>query len=270
MSSFARWLLGLPVLLLATGAGRCDFEHRAEGETDAGVVVTSDARSILDATSDAKAESCAGALFCSGFEDPGLGDWPATNLLGNGTLSTTTDKSYRGSRSLQAQVFSSNDRANVIYTFPTPFRSGTLWVRGWVFVPSGYSLLSAAGAMHLFELTYPNHFLSARFSPQQASIYGANDVDEPLSISEFEDVVLGDAWHCFEWKVVLGANGSSSLFIDSALVVESGMKNLTIQGEGFLDVHIGQTINDAAPNSPIYLDEVVIAQTRVNCALDSP
>lgn len=242
------WLL----LLCVAACGRIGFEETRAGDGGSGAA-------------DAASGLCADVLLCSGFEKQGLPAWQQQIVLGGATLSTTTDRSFRGQRSLKVEVFQSGDEAVVAKQLPQSFASGELWVRGWVFIPGAYNANSFAGLVYLSESAAPRQYLDATLTSDTACVFREKSATGS-DIDECATVALADQWRCFEWKVLLGTEGEMALFVDSQLVAETGTRNMEVQGGGYSYVNLGQADPiDSKPGAPIYIDDVIISRERVGC-----
>lgn len=159
------------------------------------------------------------------------------------------------------------DEAALRFDVPAPFTAGELWVRTYVLVPSTYGGGTSAALAYLEEPTPPNQYIDATITGDSVSVYRSGTMPEV-----FVEVAasLTDAWHCFEWHIVLGAGGTLDLFIDGDLLVSSGPQNLSVDG-AYDAVNIGQSEPfDTPPSDALYLDQVVISSTRPGCDPDVP
>lgn len=89
----------------------------------------------------ARGPLCAGhpeALLCSGFDSEALPEWTITGAP-DSTLAAAEAPRYAGSSALEARVETFNGRSRFIASYP-PQTSGTLYLRAWMFVPSGTAL----------------------------------------------------------------------------------------------------------------------------------
>jgi len=69
-------------LVASSACGRIGFEP----------VVADDAAPAADAS----VSACSSAIFCSGFEDTGFGDWSSSVLRGSAELSQDATTAFRG------------------------------------------------------------------------------------------------------------------------------------------------------------------------------
>lgn len=240
------------LILCVAGCGRIGFEETKA--SDAGFEAADAARGL-----------CADVLLCSGFEKDGLPSWQQQIVLGDATLTATTERSFRGQRSLKVEVFQTGQEAIVAHQLSQSFTTGELWVRGWVFIPSTYNAESLAGLVYLSESDAPEQYMDATLTSDSACIFRegsttGSDIDECATIA------MTEQWRCFEWKVSLGVTGEMAMFIDSQLVTESGTHDMEVQGGGFPYVYLGQSDPvGSIPGAPIYIDDVVISKERAGC-----
>src|SRR5437773_6624561 len=102
------------------------------------------------------------AIFCSGFESPDLSDWSRTLVVGNATVSQTSDRTYEGDGALHASSTAETSSAVVAEDFPA-VKDGDLFLRAFLYVPTGLPT-KAMNISFLGDVATPDPFKGIDFN----------------------------------------------------------------------------------------------------------
>jgi hypothetical protein len=197
-------------------------------------------------------DRCAGRLFCAWF-DTGLDEWDG--YAGVGEISHDRVSGHTpGAMRASAPVGSSG----MLMHKAVPAGGASLWLRAFVFAPSGQTLdgeplaLTDAGELSLLVFSLyddgydvHSHGLMANYS---------------ISTSA---TVPRDRWACFELHVELGAAGRVELFVDGARVIG---QDLGIQSATPLDrLEAGIVSKPTSRVETLSIDDVVYDDQPIGC-----
>lgn len=258
--------------------------------------------SRIDGSAGKPADPCATALYCEDFESyptgnaPG-GDWkPQTNL---GAVSVVGDQKFGGLKSAKfttemstggKTAFIQLSRATV---FPVPGNMyyGRMMFRlesapeasvHWTFIQSGgvvpgqtyHALYRYGGQQPVTQGgTFVGNQLMANYETPDS--YSGNGPSSDCWHHAKGTVVPVGRWACVEWQFD-GPNNALRMWLDG-----SALDDLTVQGQGQGCVHQPATFEWTAPKfdnlevgwesyqgdsaRTLYVDDLVIATTRVGC-----
>lgn len=226
------------------------------GDADAGDGV--DAGPVLDET------SCddfhAGAILCDGFEgSPDFARWTEVR----GAAAITADLAYRGARSLYAHSTASGVYAYLYSDALPSVTSGEIYARAYLYVPSA-SALPALTLLHVEEDANPWDDAEVRI---QEDTFGLETRAVGVTSRRAGPVVPREAWTCVELRVLVSdVGGEVELFVDGAsvgVIPEVDTRPASPYGT----FYVGITVRDTgtAGTIDLYLDEIVLARTRVGC-----
>jgi hypothetical protein len=212
----------------------------------------------------APALNCAapGALVCDDFEGGQLPYWsvwlgpPAFGSLQGCVV-------HGGSRALFVQANTPN-QAQIVQPLPTPTGSGSLFLRTFVYLPSGQTLPDWTVLYEVWD------------SPTSATDKISLDLHADGSLDANDSVAGGgtistgaitlprDKWTCLELEVVVDkTNGAVRIHMDDTQVAASASPMRTRGNQAFTTVLQGAVV--AAGSLSIYYDDFVAATQRVGC-----
>jgi GH35 family endo-1,4-beta-xylanase len=200
------------------------------------------------------------ASVCAPYESLGLSNW-WTTIRGTGSVETTSTRAFRGKRSLQVN-FTQNGQAAAGFTSPTDLRTGTLYLRAMVFVPTSVNV----NWMNIFGL-------SERGAPYKgiAVTLRANGVAQVSSSVVTRENASGPnvfpkgQWNCVQLTVNIGSSGSAQLRINGTQVA-SLSQAATLPAGGHSLLFAGVTYADPAQTSAtVFYDEVALGTTPLAC-----
>jgi len=233
-----RWLVTVIVL---GACGRLGFDP----------LVTND-------TAPAARRDCEGheaAVFCDGFEDPTLPKWTVDGQAAS--MQLVTPAPPLGERLLQSDTQGTMQASEAVARFPA-IASGTLYVRGWFYVPSGFTVIH-------FDLL---DALSVGFGGLAVFGYNGN-----LSLYESTAGALGadgpplptDRWMCIELEIQVSDPGNAYLRLDGSIVASFANIDL-LPGSGFETVAVGLPwTDDGQPAVRTYADEIIVDTKPIGC-----
>jgi len=227
---------------------------------------------MIDDTSDA-GHNPPPLLFYDDFEQALPGPADRVQLWRNAdvTLSQTTTRAYRGKGALYgripAQSSSDEQSACLEKTLPRVFQTGSLYVRFFLFVPSGFGIRNW---LVLTTLNYPPGDASHKLSLD----VGEDDIlqlTNNVSSSFYHPATFRmprDRWACMEMGVRISAtHGEMQLWVDGELRVTGDDQDNTLPPEGISWTNFG--IDSFPPKSgsavELYLDEFAISTERIGC-----
>jgi hypothetical protein len=202
----------------------------------------------------------ASTIFCDGFED-GLTAW-GVGTGGDGRVAHDT-RAYRGAGSLRADIESSSDRAGVYYSGLGPVDAGTLYFRGWYYLPR--KGLENVSFVILQEEARPWDHVSFSTEGDGALhmwIKGPN-----VGVTGGTVAVPRDRWFCFQATIdVRDAGGTVTAYIDEVEAAStSGLDSRP--GAGYASVFTGLPFNGAGQGPyTLYVDEVAIDDAPIPCS----
>ena len=221
---------------------------------------------VIGRLADGGVGECAGrtgAIVCSGFEQPELSDWSATEVLERGELERVSERTHNGRGALRAASSAMMSVAVVAASFPA-LQQGTLHLRAHLFVPA-----------ELPTETINVFFVGASPSPDPFSGIdlnlegGAVQVYSPESAVQRQTGTLlipRDRWFCFRARVAIAdEEGSVDAWVDDELALHAEELD-TLPDEG---VHLFRAGLDWSSKQDaffeLYLDDVMVSTSEVEC-----
>jgi hypothetical protein len=216
---------------------------------------------------DAGADECpAGALICAGFESENAGEsWTDVVIENSGEIETSSERAHTGASSLHAQSSGPATVAVVMLRFPA-VRSGSLYLRSYVYVPSGVP----TETMNLF-------FIGSRPDPTDADPFVGVDLNvenellqvySPQSEPRRQTGTLKirrDRWFCFQAEVQIAHEASVNLYVDRASAVRArGVDSLPSEGVTMLRAGIDWSSDQADPFE-VFMDDLVFSRRPIEC-----
>lgn len=198
----------------------------------------------------------AGALLCDGFEsDADFAEWTE-----NRGASETMTPVYRGDWAMRA-TSSTSDNTNYVFERFTDVTSGELFVRTYVYLPSG----SPAEHLVLAQLEeggapwdYAHVALRSgalRVGHRKGSTYVYRD-GPPMP---------RDRWVCLELRVEVASAGTVQMFVDGASAASfSADTNLSRPYSTFY-IGISYRGSSQTGTANVYMDEIVLSRSRIGC-----
>ena len=140
-----------------------------------------------------------GVLVCDDFEGP------LTQYARMGNVAPTTERSYRGQRSVKATTAQVGGRAQLIADFTPQVEGTTLYARAYYYIPEHASL----------------HNITLLDLPQCAAVVTSGGFALWCRENRFFEgqvEVPRDRWFCLNWIHQVGTDVTTDLFIDGELV----------------------------------------------------
>lgn len=205
------------------------------------------------------------AVLCDSFESGApLAAWSKNQNRGSVTVETT--RAYRGTRSLHAHhdALTAGQEAQgllFIQSFPQP----DVWVRAFVYVPSGFptATVSLVGGQ---QSTTP--YQGAYLNLANGVFVGYNDLSGSAVLRTTTTAIPTNRWVCVEWALRIGATGSMRASIDGTAIAELTPTQSTSATPpiGTLFVGLNAPIGGAVAARDLWLDEIVIDNKAIGCA----
>jgi hypothetical protein len=237
-------------------------DHDAALPTDAGGVDDPDDAGAADGGE--ASELCPerpGLLFCDGFEDPTFARW-SYNPVTNGTTTRSTMRKRTGLASLRATTGSAalGNEARWATKALANQKSGDLWLRFYNWLPGPVMVQTHFSVGVMSEIMEPYGGFSVLVRPNRV------DMGSMRGFYEGTRVFPRDKWVCVELHVRIDpVDGVFEGYLDGVLAVSSGPTN-TLPADGFTSAEVGIHYADANQGPvEIFVDDVVIAKTRVPC-----
>jgi hypothetical protein len=207
----------------------------------------------------------AAALVCAGFESQDVTTgWDGTSIENAGALEHTTAKHHSGSGALHATSRAAESAATVVANF-TPVRSGTLYLRGYLYLPADLP----THTMNIFFLG-DDPGVDEFFGIDVNLESGAVQVYSPQSDLQRHTgnvTVPRDRWFCFRLSMTVSADrGQVQAFIDDRLALDAS--NLaTLPPAGVRTFRAGiDWSSETASVFEIYMDDLVVDTAPVDCS----
>jgi hypothetical protein len=235
-----------------------DLLDAATGMSDAGM---SDAAQDDDAGNDDPVSCPAHALFCDDFEDPTFSRW-SYPVKTNGTLTQSTTRARTGLGSLRATTgaAAAGNEARYATSVLAKQKSGDIWLRYYYYLPSTVTVTTHFSAGVMSEIIQPYWGFALLVRPSRVDLTSmAGPFQGTLSFPR-------DRWVCVELHVrIHPSTGVFEGYLDGALAVSSTPTN-TLPADGFTNAEVGIHYAEAGQGPvEVYVDDVVIAKTRVPC-----
>jgi hypothetical protein len=227
------------------------------------------AADFADAGTDAAAR-CEDALVCSGFERADVAaDWSDTVIEEAGELERSTTRVHSGEGSLHATSRAMQSVAVVVARF-SPVRSGTLYFRAYLYVPSG---LPTETMNVLFIGSRPdpdpdqNPFVGLDLNIVDGVLQSYSPQAEPKRQTGTA-MITRDRWFCLRAEIGIGSHAEVALFVDDGLALRAtGVNSLADSGVSMMRAGVDWSSSQDA-FFELYLDDVVLDTRRVTCLGD--
>lgn len=230
---------------------------------DRTIDVVDDATPDADATIDAEVEDadsavrmCEGlsSVLCEDFEDPNLN---SNYLVRKGPSDSfeLSSMAHTGNQSLKITNVLGSDFAEFNFDGILPPSTEETWVRAWFYMPDdqeGIALLDLKGSTGSYAIYSEG--------PPYSSLASNNYT--PEVVANFGSAIPAMEWFCLEMRV----NYDGPRFVQA--YVNSLLSAFTEQPltEPLTDMHIGVIYrNPADPDVVLYLDDLVVSNTRIGC-----
>jgi hypothetical protein len=237
-----RWLV---VLVTLSACGRVDFESRVDARLDSPPIPLRD--------------DCVGyetALFCDGFEDPALAKWSVGGQAESMQIDALAPP--HGARVLQSDTQTTQDASFVLARLG-PFAVGTIYMRGWFYVPSNMALTH----FDLFDFNSDGAGgVAALVSFGKLTLF--QSTGSPATSMKGPSVPL-DRWMCLTVELQLGEPGNIYLAVDGEPAASiTGVD--TVPGTGFQSLLTGIPWTDEG-QTPVraYSDEIIVDDKPIAC-----
>ncbi len=212
------------------------------------------------------ASTYAGAIRCTGFEQAGLSDWSGTTIEGAGAIERSTARAHRGLGALHASSAAASSVAVVFEDF-APLRSGELYLRAYLYVPSGL----ATDTMNLFFIgddSDPKPDGSPFTGVDLNLLDGAVQVYAPDGDPMRQTGTLAiprQRWFCFRARIVISQQqGEVHAFVDDQAALDaSGLDTLPDAGVHRVRAGVDWSSQDAF--FEVFMDDLVIDDRPVPC-----
>jgi hypothetical protein len=218
-----------------------------------------------DAGVDECVEAYADSVACSGFEqaDAAVG-FDAIEQTG-GEVDRSTQRARHGEGALHASTAAAMSYAIVVKTF-APLRSGDLYFRANVYVPSGL----ATETMNVFFVgsePTPDPFQGVDFNLEGGAVQTYSPQSDPVRQTGTL-LIPRDRWFCYRARVAISHDaGFVQVFVDDRLALDATHID-TLPADGVRQFRAGIDWS-SEQDSPfeIYLDDLVVDTAPVACAL---
>ena len=252
-----------------------DSSTRDAGSSDSGSAPLDSGPMDDDAGSDAGAmpidaganDLCpkrADALFCDGYDDPMLKNWPLKlQMNGSGMHITKDPKPYSGEGALRATTGAPGPTNYVRYganVFDHQ-KSGDIWLRYFQYIPSSTMITASFSSAAIGELESPNFSVYLLIRPDGV------DVSTGSAFYRSAIVFPRDKWVCVELHVEIDDTaGAYEAYLDGTRIVRTGMPTDTLPTNGYstFDVGIHATASNQGPVE-VFVDDVVAGPVQVGC-----
>jgi hypothetical protein len=208
------------------------------------------------------AATCTGAALCDSFERATLGgDWMLDNNTASTMIELVTNKGHTGMNSVHISFGTQATQSYISETKGFPGAANAIWGRAWIFsmVPlGGHQIYIEARVGPGSDKTGVR---SANTFDSNNGYLGLNLESSDASKSSMIKMTRG-SWVCYEWQITgIGGMGSFSSWADGTLIAtQSGaIPKLTRE-------RIGIQRYNAGTAGEMWIDDVAIAEQRINCA----
>lgn len=205
----------------------------------------------------------ADALFCDGFDDPMLKNWPIKlQMNGTGTHITMNPKPS-GEGALRSTTGAAGPTNYVRYganVFDHQ-KSGDIWLRYFYYIPSSTLITASFSSAAIGELESPNFTVYLLIRPDGV------DVSTGSAFYRSATVFPRDQWVCVELHVQIDDTaGAYEAYLDGTRIVRTGMPTDTLPTNGYTGFDVG--IHATAPTQgpvEVFVDDVVAGPVQVGC-----
>lgn len=272
-SSAVRRVLTVMLTVLAAGCWltKSNDELDCTKCGDAGATIDASGTVVPDSSSPlpeaSTADPCPSAYFCANFES-GLGPFQeSSESLSNGTLTIDPSQHAHGTSSIKAQITPGPSPSAFLEETQT-LGADSYW-RMFVYVPTGPAkTTSDPDFFAQAVLNTPNN------DTVSLRIDGANQGTRALEIGDSIHQLYTpsntpfpfDQWACIEWHI--GPTGMQVWLNDSELTdaATAGSLKSAIPIQEFLGTASPNGLKAASNSLTLWMDEIVVAKSRVGCA----
>ena len=218
---------------------------------------------------DAAVDECpADALVCSGFEAEQLRDeWPETHLENSAEVARSRARAHSGVASLRAQSSGANSVAVVTARF-APLRSGTLYLRAYLYVPDQ----QPTETMNVFFLGSrpdpdPDPFVGMDINLEQGALQLFSPQAQPRRQTGSYRIPR-DRWFCLRAEIELGDGSQVSLFVDDQLALRAtGVDSVPPEGVSMLRAGVDWSSEQEA-SFELFIDDLALDTSPLACLTD--
>jgi hypothetical protein len=209
-------------------------------------------------------EPCpAGALFCGRFETEDLRvEWTTTTIIEDASLERTTARVHSGAGALRVESRGPDSAAVVVTSLPAQ-RSGTLYLRAYVYVASAW----ATETMNLFFIgDDPSEpFVGIDLNLDDGAVQVFSPQMTPARTTGVPQFPR-DRWVCFRLEVVISDDaGAVRVYADDVLAVEvRGVDTLPAAGIHLFRAGVDWS-SEQASFFEVYLDDIALGTSPLEC-----
>jgi len=220
---------------------------------------------VIGSFDDHTCDEHAGALACSGFEDPELADWSDIYLESDARVEQTEVRAYAGQGALHARSTGAQSSAVVVQEFPA-VSAGELFLRAQLYVPSGLPTRTL-NLFFLGDSAAPDPFTGVDFNLEDGapSIYSPQAT--PDRVTSTTTTIPRDAWFCLLLRMVVSDDaGAVRVFVDDQLALEQDAIDTRPDG-GVHELRAGIDWSSLQREPfEVYMDDVVLDREPLSCA----
>lgn len=252
-------LLGLAVL----GGCSWDWESRNASPDDGGFDAESDAPPDAPVDTD-PCDTHADALFCDGFESGDLSAWGGAV----GAPVEIVETAHSGKYAARGATSGQPAQSRIAAEWDTPVTEGSIYVRGYFFVPAS---VEPAGA-NLFDLSGETGRIAVVLGTNDGTVgttFLSNNIPNGGGgVSSAPEAVERGVWQCLELAVEIGGVGEGTITLSRGGVpFENGNRVgvNTDPGAGFTSVRL--PVQYTPENAPFeaLVDDVVVDTAPIGC-----
>jgi hypothetical protein len=214
--------------------------------------------------------SCNGAPLCDSFERTTLGpDWTLDNSTSSTVIELVTTQAHTGTSSVHVKFGTSTLQSFITHKLPTT--GNTYWGRAWIYTmltPVGHSIYiearvgSGSDGSGVRSLNTFDSKGSMGLNLEKGD--GSKNSSTTLSMGK---------WVCYEWQVTgIGGMGDFTTWVDGVPMPAGKVTNgvtattpLTGTIPALTRERIGIQRYDAGAAGEMWIDDVAIGDTRINC-----
>lgn len=197
------------------------------------------------------------AVFCDGFEDPALAKWVVVSGQ-TASMQSQAPLPPHGTRLLESTT-QTTQQGSYVTANVGPYTTGTLYLRGWFYVPSNIDLTH----FDLFDLNSDGMggvsaflYFGALTLFQSSATPSAAVAGPPLPL---------DRWMCLELQLEIGDPGNVYLSLDGTQVASFTGIDL-LPGTGFHNLLTGiPWTDDGQQTARAYTDEIIVDTRPIPC-----
>jgi hypothetical protein len=230
------------------------FDGEAPDATDAGRdAAPPDAGPDETACDDA----LSGAIVCDGFEDGAFAAWDTVVEIDGATDRVSTPV-YRGTGALHGTVTAPDGQAGVGVGLD-PIASGTVWLRGYWFLPSTVPI-GHVSFLYFYEALDPFDGVGVGVAdPGGLWLYSAPDTYLETGVT-----LPADRWFCVQVRIdVADAGGSVEVFVDGRSEARATDID-SLPAAGYTSLTVGLERARISP-AEVFADEVALGRSELPC-----